>query len=333
MFLDFAKANALCELNRKIPNSRKFMITEYRPTHKMSTLINDNNLLIMVMSRFGISLGFGDKTVQTICSEQGVDCATFLSVANFVSNKVCAVENISLPSIINYLKQAHNYFLDFNLPAIRRKLIEAIDCSGSDSVAMLIIKFYDEYVGEVRAHMEHENKTVFTYVDNLLRGVISANYSISVFAEKHNDIEYKLQELKDIIIRYYPQRENNLLNSALFDIINCEQDLMLHRMVEDKLFVPAVARLEEKIERGDLVFSKAEDEELTDAEKIQTLSEREKEIIVCVAKGMSNKEIAEELYLSVHTVTTHRRNISAKLQIHSPAGLTIFAIVNKLIKC
>ena len=104
-------------------------------------------------------------------------------------------------------------------------------------------------------------------------------------------------------------------------------------MVEDKLFVPAVVRIEEKVARGEFMMSKAEDEELTDVEKIQTLSEREKEIIICVAKGMSNKEIAEELYLSVHTVTTHRRNISAKLQIHSPAGLTIFAIVNKLIKC
>ncbi len=61
------------------------------------------------------------------------------------------------------------------------------------------------------------------------------------------------------------------------------------------------------------------------------LSDREKEVIVCVVKGMSNKEIAEQLYISVNTVMTHRRNISRKLQIHSPAGLTIYAIVNGLI--
>lgn len=309
------------------------MITEYRSTHKMSTLINDNNLLIMVMSRFGISLGFGDKTVQTICLEQGVDCATFLSVANFVSNKVCRDDNISLPSIMNYLKHAHSYFLEFNLPTIRRKLIEAIDCSTGNNLAMLIIKFYDEYVGEVRAHMEHENKTVFAYVEDLLRGELSYNYTISVFAEKHNSIEFKLQELKDILIRYYPQRENNLLNATLFDIINCEQDLLLHRMVEDKLFVPAVMRLEEKIKRGEILSFDTMSRKIRDEEKIQSLSEREKEIVVCVAKGMSNKEIAEALFLSVHTVTTHRRNISSKLQIHSSAGLTIFAVVNKLISC
>lgn len=62
------------------------------------------------------------------------------------------------------------------------------------------------------------------------------------------------------------------------------------------------------------------------------LSSREKEIVVCVVKGMTNKEIADTLYLSIHTVITHRRNISRKLQIHSSAGLTIFAIVNNLVE-
>ena len=61
------------------------------------------------------------------------------------------------------------------------------------------------------------------------------------------------------------------------------------------------------------------------------LSQREKEIVVCVVKGMTNKEIAEKLYLSVHTVITHRKNISKELQIHSASGVTIYAIVNKLV--
>lgn len=63
----------------------------------------------------------------------------------------------------------------------------------------------------------------------------------------------------------------------------------------------------------------------------ESLSNREREIVVCVVKGMTNKEIAEQLCLSIHTVITHRRNISNKLQIRSAAGLTIYAIVNKLV--
>lgn len=64
----------------------------------------------------------------------------------------------------------------------------------------------------------------------------------------------------------------------------------------------------------------------------EPLSQREKEIITYVVKGLTNKEIADNLCLSVHTVITHRRNIARKLQIHSPAGLTIYAIVNKLVE-
>ena len=73
-------------------------------------------------------------------------------------------------------------------------------------------------------------------------------------------------------------------------------------------------------------------EEDNTEEDQDALSDREKEIICYVVKGMTNKEIAEQLCISVHTVITHRRNISKKLQIHSPAGLTIYAIVNKLVE-
>lgn len=68
-----------------------------------------------------------------------------------------------------------------------------------------------------------------------------------------------------------------------------------------------------------------------DAENRQELTSREKEVVIGVVKGLSNKEIASEINVSVNTVMTHRRNIASKLQIHSPAGLTIYALVSKLV--
>lgn len=62
------------------------------------------------------------------------------------------------------------------------------------------------------------------------------------------------------------------------------------------------------------------------------LSPREKEVILGIVKGLSNKEIAHEMNVSVNTIMTHRRNIASKLEIHSPAGLTIFAIATGLVK-
>ena len=69
---------------------------KYLPSDKMRSLIKDNSSLLMVMSRFGISLGFGDKTVKEICSDTHVDCNTFLSVANFISFKETDCTQVSL---------------------------------------------------------------------------------------------------------------------------------------------------------------------------------------------------------------------------------------------
>lgn len=68
-----------------------------------------------------------------------------------------------------------------------------------------------------------------------------------------------------------------------------------------------------------------------ETEEKESLSNREKEIVALVVKGMTNKEIADKLFLSLHTVNTHRRNIARKLEIHSATGLTIYAIMNRLV--
>ncbi len=61
------------------------------------------------------------------------------------------------------------------------------------------------------------------------------------------------------------------------------------------------------------------------------LSAREKDILVCVAKGMLNKEIADHYNISIHTVITHRKNITRKTGIKTVAGLTVYALLNNLI--
>ena len=97
----------------------------YKPTDKMSDLICENYALLQVLSRFGVSLGFGDKSVQEVCSMNGVDCTTFLAVVNFLTEENNRMQDhvtgLSVPALMDYLQRAHSYFLDFQLPAIRCK--------------------------------------------------------------------------------------------------------------------------------------------------------------------------------------------------------------------
>jgi DNA-binding NarL/FixJ family response regulator len=80
----------------------------------------------------------------------------------------------------------------------------------------------------------------------------------------------------------------------------------------------------------DILQSKTTDTSTSSCEGLN-ISEREMEIIKLVAEGYSNKEIADKLFLSTHTVTTHRKNIMNKLGVNNTAGLVLFAVRENLI--
>lgn len=298
----------------------------------MIDLISDNYSMLQGLSAFGIRLGFGDKTVDEVCREQDVDCYTFLTVVNFLINGYTPKETddkISVKTLLGYLQASHRYFLDFQLPSIRTKL-EASLYEG-DGLATLILRLYDEYAHDIRLHMKYEEKTLFPYVEALLRGEQKPDYNVDIFSKHHSDTTGKFQELKNIIIKYLPHNglANNQLTATLYDIYNNEDWLLNHSNVEEVLFVPAIRILEQRAKDDDV--SARISSMIKKAEATESISEREREIIVCLVQGMSNKEIASKLFISVNTVMTHRRNISRKLQIHSLAGLTIYAIANNLI--
>ena len=112
----------------------------YEPEDKMISLIRDNYGLLQSLGSFGISLGFGDKTVKETCENNDVDTHTFLAVVNYIANgygEFEADEQLSVPTLLHYLEACHAYFLDFQLPYIRRELQESLD--EHDSLAKLIL--------------------------------------------------------------------------------------------------------------------------------------------------------------------------------------------------
>lgn len=305
----------------------------YEGDDMMISLIRDNYNLLQSLGSFGINLGFGDKTVREVCESEGVDTYTFLSVVNFTINGYFHPDDavkLSVPTLLKYLKASHTYYLDVQLPLIRRELVDALD--ESDNLARLILRLYDEYAHSIKTHMKYEEKTVFPYMESLIEGRVGDNYDIDTFSKHHSQTGQKLKELKNIIIKYLPSdgQRNNKLMAALYDIYNNEEWLSAHTEVEDKLLIPAIRNLEKRLKQQD-VSAKIGNMIAQNANSNEQLSEREKEVIVSLVQGMTNKEIADHLCISVNTVLTHRRNIARKLQIHSPAGLTIYAIVNNLI--
>ena len=277
----------------------------YKSTDKICDLMSHEEEAIQIISRFGLSMGVGDQTIEQACETHGIHTPTFLAVVNYkVFRYRTLPQEIDLDTLQQYLRHAHAYFLDFRLPLLRQSLLEAIRPNDfSSHIPMLIIRCYDEFVEEIRTHIEHENAGLYE-------------------EHEHDDqrITDKLTEIKNLIIKYYPGAASNSLISVMSDLWHTEQDFADHCAIEDDILRPAIdsgcrKRTAAKIQ----------------ARQTEELSDREKDILVQIVKGLSNKEIADVLFISPHTVITHRKNITRKLNIHSTAGLTIYAIVNKLV--
>ena len=138
------------------------------------------------------------------------------------------------------------------------------------------------------------------------------------YEQNHSNVQEKLDDLKNLITKYLPREcRQEDANQVLNDLYALELDLGKHTFIEDDVLIPAATRLEQQM--------------MPPREESEELSAREKEILVCVAKGMQNKEIADHCNISVYTVITHRKNITRKTGIKTVAGLTVYALLNNLI--
>ena len=127
------------------------------------------------------------------------------------------------------------------------------------------------------------------------------------------------------------EEESGCVEMKCIALLYSVSDSVLLRSYDEQINIyDSPDEIKHKLER--LNAEVLPDDEPEGDDEQQSLSSREKEIVVCVVKGMTNREIADRLFLSTHTVITHRRNIARKLQIHSASGLTIYAIVNKLVE-
>jgi DNA-binding CsgD family transcriptional regulator len=111
-----------------------------------------------------------------------------------------------------------------------------------------------------------------------------------------------------------------------------QKDLKCHTRIEDEVLVPMVRLIEDpsaKVIPESLETEKGNED--SDSNSADILSEREKEILVSVAQGLLNKEIADRHNISINTVITHRKNITRKTGIKTVAGLTVYAILNNLL--
>jgi len=307
-------------------------MTIYSSDMKMADLIEANYHLLAVLQRLGIEGGFGEHTVREICEKNHLDPDTFLLICNVYSDREYSpsediLRDGSIDDILRYLHQSHDYYLNNALVLIASSIEDLIK-PCTDAQQKVIWKFFTDYKAELEKHFEYEEGEVIPYVQKLLLGKRTPGFSIDRFEENHSNIEEKLSDLKNLILKSMPSVCDDRLRVRLLNyIFSLGGDLDRHTHIEDDILVPMVRLLENP---GRHSYS-SRDSSASGADDRDELSDREKEILVSVAQGLLNKEIADKHNISINTVITHRKNITRKTGIKTVAGLTVYAILNNLV--
>ena len=274
---------------------------------KMADMIASNYDLILMLPRFGIPLGFGERSVKEVCRENGVDENFFLTVCNIYSFDDFRPDDeemarIDSRMVVEHLQASHRYYIEDRLPHLQHHLDHIADSAGEQS-AVVLKKYFADYCKEVREHVRREEKNLGLMLDTLSSKESSKRAASESYVKSHDNIKDKLNDLTQIILKYIPgERLNEEMMELVFDIMQLSRDLEKHAEIEEMLLLPP------------------EDYQLSD---------RELDVLELVAQGLSSKEIGERLNIAVNTVNTHRKSITRKTGIKSVAGLAVYAMLKR----
>ena len=245
------------------------MTNEFNISMKMSDLLGEHSSLLAVFSRMGFRFGYGDASVGDVCAGAGVDPHSFLLICKVYSqdNYIPSREDIERADrtvIANYLRASHVYYEDVALKELASGLSRMI-LPCTDETQHVIWKFFSDFKEEVHEHFKYEENVVFPNIgDN----------DACIQQEDHSGVEETLEDLKNLVMNYLPDKaDQREAFNVLSSLSSLQADIHKHIFLEETAL---------------------EGRKMT-APVDRILSDREKEVLVCVAKGMINKEIADPL--------------------------------------
>ncbi len=219
----------------------------------MADLVASDMSLLSILQRLDIALGFGEATVADVCAQHGVSVDLFLMICNIYSFRdyIPQIETLTdedIRSITTYLRASHKFYSTICFPALHNNIHRMV--KELDEISRkLIDKFYDDYDNEVTSHFQYEEEVVFPYIEKLLNDKKGGEFRISLFGHSHGNVNEKLTDLSNIIIKYLNKEYTSQLRfEILGEIHNIGNDLLKHSDIENRLLVPLVEKIEQRYE-------------------------------------------------------------------------------------
>ena len=218
---------------------------------KLADLIDVNFKLLKVLSRMGISLGFGENTIMEVCERQGIDLKSFLLICNLYTydGYMPSAELMSgadPATIVDYLHNSHSFYMQKEFAGLEEELKAMVEpCDATQK--KIVARFFADYKTQVKNHFDYEEEVVFPYIRALMSGQRHQSYSIDQFEDNHSNIDETLNDLKNIVMKYLPDTCDTVLrNQVLYRIYRLGEDLLKHTLIEDNVLIPMINKIEER---------------------------------------------------------------------------------------
>lgn len=291
------------------------------PETGLKDLVSADISLSGVLARFGILPGYGSETIAEVSRRTGIHQNLLVAIVhcyfstygNLSSIGESLVSKLPDEATEKFLRESNEYYLRVELPLIARHIAHA----GLRSDRL------DIYIKELERLLQNRQKLYEENIYPILSNIQIGRGKIAISEERDAcdmEIESRLEDLKNFfIVHQTPTVSPGILLGVLATIEALLKDFK------------ATTRLVRLIEADADKKDNPAEAGISDTAEVLPISQREREVLVLLAKGLSNKEVADRLNISINTAITHRRNLSSKLGIRSIAGLSLFAYTHGML--
>lgn len=229
--------------------------------NKLGDVLTSNQILLQVINRIGIKLGFGDKTIEEITKELSIDTEFLIELFNLIVSKgkinTKYIDSFKTDWTILYLKNSHAAYLNDYLISIAHFFdeLKKHETDREDDIKILI-NFFNVCKKEFEQHLNYEDNIIFPYITKLEScyesnelndetRILIEKHSVKDYISHHESLYEQLNDLKNLLIKYIPPFfDKNGVTNCLKTIFELENDLKNHELIENNILFPKVIIME-----------------------------------------------------------------------------------------
>lgn len=222
---------------------------------KLSEVILQHYVLMPVIRRFNIKLGFGEKTIKKVCEEYNLDTDLFLAVINLYIHQTYVMEHpltvSQVAATVEYLQNANNLIMQSQFPNVERHLHALMSNSFEHNKTIGVINnFFQEIKNELLAGIEYDNKQMFPYIERLCSGEPEVWTQKPAASPVKEPVDEKIFDLRSMLMKYLTgEADQNLCYAVFFALFTLENDIRQYNKICERLLNPAINNLERNAER------------------------------------------------------------------------------------